>query len=260
MSEEAQNPVEESAIIIKKSVKAAAKEIIEDPATNVKKLIIQHNKPEFILPIYEPVQLKLSGVIDTPLRYLEKRAELIDHKDTTVQIDRDNMTIKLQANEKNHFTDLVGGSLEVHPDFRKFRINSGDQMTPEKLGDFLRMNRSVFETKSEGLTLVAKLKNFTANVNKIVEEKSANNGDRKKIMDQTVAHNLPSAFNIKIGLFKGQEAKVIEVEIVIDSHTLNCSLESPEANEFMDKVKNDAIDEQIAKIRSLAPDILIIEK
>lgn len=254
-----QNPSEESAIAIRKAVKTSAKEVIEENGGSEKVLVIRHDKPQFILPVYEPVKYAASGVIDTVFRYLEKRVELIDQLDTTIKIDREKMSISMVVHDKDHFSENVSGKLSVHPDFEKFNINNGEQKTPEKWGDFFRMNRSFFQSKSENLGLVAKLKGFTANVQKVVEEKMATNGNRKSLMDQVVTHNLPDAFKLNLPLFRGQPAKSIEVEIVIDSQSLDASLESPEANEFMDKVKNEAIDEQIELIKGIAPQVLIIE-
>ncbi len=262
MSEEL-TPDNEKDIVTKKVLKEKGKQIagnlLESTAAE-QVLVIRHDEPLKVLPIYEPVKFTADGVIDTAYRYLKKRVNLIDQLQTTVLVDREKMSINLHSNEKDHYGDKVGGKLSVHPDFIKFTINSGELMKPEKLGDFLRMNRFVFENKTEALKLVTLLKGFTANVNKIVEEKVTSNGDRRKIMDQTVEHNLPPAFYINLPLFKGQAPQRIEVEIVIDSQTLDCRLESPEAQEFMDKVKNEAIDEQIGLIQDVAPNVLIIEK
>lgn len=259
------NTQQENEIIETKAIKVAAKEIVEQLSyeDGERVLVIRHDAPKQVLKLRERELFSAAGVIDTVSRYLEKRVTLIDQLATTVIINRDAMTISLHSNETDYFGDKVKGKLTVHPDFNKFDINTHEEKSPEKLGDFLRMNRSVFVSKTEGLKLVALLKGFEANVNKIVEEKQGNNGDRKKLMDQTVTHNLPEAFKIKIGLFKGQEPKEIEVEIIITvggGGAINCKLESPEAQEFMDQVKNEAIDKEIDKIREIAPNVLIIEE
>lgn len=266
MEENQENPAKENEIIIEKTVKQLAKENAKEllaGSENEKTLVIRHDKATQVLPLRERLLFAAAGVIDSPLRYLQKRVDLIDQLATTILIDRDKMTIELHSNEIDYFGDKVAGKLTVHPDFTRFHINDPDfETTPKKLGDFLRMNRSVFVNKATCLNLVNTLKSFEAKVAAVVEANSANNGNRKQLYEQTVESNIPDKFEITLGLFKGQPAKKIEVEIIleVDGSQITCRLESPEAQQFMDEVKNQAIDDQIEKIKEVAPKVLIIEK
>jgi len=250
--------------ILKEVSKGIAREFF-DPENQAKEhvLVIRHDQPKQELELRERKHFTATGVIDTVTRYLEKRAHLIDHFNTTVFVDRDKMTIGMQSNETDHWGDKITGSLEVHPDFRKFKINTGVQMSTLAWGDFFRMHRAFFVSAEVNMSLVAILKKFEGKIDTTVAEQQENNGNRKNLRELVVSHNIPAAFQLKIGLFKGLEPKLVEVEtkiVVGPSGEILCSLESPEAQEIIERYKNDIFDQEIGLINKLAPNILIIEQ
>ena len=50
----------------------------------------------------EPETIDIHGTIDSPLRWLEKRVELIDQKACHIIVDRNNMEIQLVINETDY--------------------------------------------------------------------------------------------------------------------------------------------------------------
>lgn len=259
-------PQEENKIAEKQTVKAVGKEIagelLESEAAE-RLLIIRHDKPKQELELRERVHFKADGNIDTVSRYLTKRAHLIDHEQTTVLVDREKMSIKITSNETDHWADKLGGKLEVHPDFIKFGINSGKTLTTQQMGDFFRMHRAFFPNESENLKLVTVLKKFEGSVDAKIKEIKENNGNQHVSREVVVSSTVPAAFSLRMGLFKGLEAKTFEVETIItvnNNGSIVVALESPEANEIIEKYKNDVIDTEIAEIEKLAPKVLIIEQ
>lgn len=77
-----------------------------------------------------------------------------------------------------------------------------------------------------------------------------------------VQSNLPPAFTVRLPIFKGTEAEDLEVEIYasVDGRDVSLSLVSPSANDLLEKKRNEVIDEQVAEIRKICPQIVIIEK
>lgn len=259
-------PKAENEIIGKVATKKIAKEIVSELESNEngeRVLVIRHDNPKQELKLQERKHFSATGNIDTVSRYLKKRVGLINQEATTVFIDREEMTIKIQSNETDHWSDKLGGALVVHPDFVKFGINSGVQVSTMKLGDFFRMHRAFFVDPMVNMNLVTVLKKFEGQVDTTIKDFKEANGNANISKEVVVNSNVPAAFHLKIGLFKGLEPKTIEVETVItvaNNGAILVALESPEAQEIIETYKNTVIDTEIAEIEEIAPNVLIIEK
>jgi hypothetical protein len=112
------------------------------------------------------------------------------------------------------------------------------------------------------MDLVTRLKHFTATVNSSIERMSRENGDKTDNFSQVVNSNLPESFKLVIPIFKGRAAETIEVETFarISGREVAFILLSPGANQVTEDIRDKAIDEQIAAIREICPDIAIIEQ
>ena len=105
-------------------------------------------KAQESLPTKEPVKVNISGVISTPFDWLEKRIDLVDQKRANVLVNRESMTITLTVNEDDEYTKgVLKGTVELSDVFKKFNINGNTGWNPNKLGQFLRLNRGVFADK-----------------------------------------------------------------------------------------------------------------
>lgn len=201
----------------------------------------------------------ISGVIDSPVKYLKKRFGIIDALKTHVLVDRDKNSIWLKIDEHNPLLNHIKGSLMVHPMFSKFGINNGDYRTPEELADFFKMNRSFFESEEFAMKLVSTLKNFKAKVKQEVERANDDRGNTLLHQERAVESNLPSSFNLVLPLFKGFDKVSFEVEVYIHPHNLTCTLVSPVANVLIEQIKDSIFDSVIQDIRDVNDDIVIIE-
>ena len=77
----------------------------------------------------------------------------------------------------------------------------------------------------------------------------------------TVQSQLPKSFQVNIQIFRGTPKTVIEVEFdhyVVDGDCM-LQLVSPGANEAVESYRDECIDQVLAKIREIAPEIAIIE-
>lgn len=218
------------------------------------------------LPVKPPVKIDIKGVIGAPVEFLEKRIndpEQITQLLCHVLVDRENMTITLITNEKEEYErGKVVGQLMEHPKFVEFRINSGARWEPNALGQFIKMNRAYFLDKAENMKLVTDLKSFVGRVNSTIEKEKNENGSFKDNYSGVVTSNLPGSFKLNIPLFRGGKSEEIEVEFYanVNGRDFTLQLCSPGAAEAMEKVRDEVIDEQIEKIRTLAPNIAIIEQ
>jgi hypothetical protein len=204
--------------------------------------------------------IDINGILNNPAEWLGKRLKEIDPMQAHVIVNREQLSIRLVTEEKSHYATKIGGALQLHPDFAKFGINSGEYSTAFDMAHFFKMNRSCFENHNEAMNLVAQLQNFKAKVNKALENSDNNRGDRKVLIEQTVKSNLPELFTLNIPIFKGQLKETFQVEVYVRAEDLTCTLVSPQANDLVAQMRDKAIDEVIAKISVLCPEIVILEQ
>jgi hypothetical protein len=174
-------------------------------------------------------------------------------------VNREAMTIILCVDPKGEAPDTVTGSLELHEDFTKFGINSGLEMTTTTLAELFKMNRSAFKDREVAMNLVKELRSFKAKVDKQLEKTVDDRANYNLHKSQAVDSNIPESFYLNVPIFKGQPSRSFQVEININAESLNCSLISPEVNDYISDEKNKIIDEQVEKIEALVPELVIIE-
>lgn len=217
------------------------------------------------LPVKPPVKIKIEGTIGSVREFLKQRIGTTQIEETRCHIifDRDKISIQLIYNEHDEYLrGEVSGKLELNPKFVEFGINSGKVWTPSELGIFLKMNKSFFLDKGENMKLVSELMNFTATVNNKIEKSIKESGDRTDNFSQIANSNLPKAFTVSIPIFKGCSAETIEIETFsqISGRDVAFVLLSPGANQVLEEIRDKVIDEQLSKIREIAPNIAIIEQ
>ena len=210
-----------------------------------------------------PETINITGVLSTPLDWLEKRVDTIDQKTAFILVERDKNAITLTINESDNYTKgTIAGTAELSELFKAFGINSPNAgWTPAKLGQFIRLNRAAFDDKEECMKLVSALKNFSAKAKSEIEKQHDPSGSRAEVYRQTVESNLPKSFNISIPIFKGPEKTTFAVEFdhYLTDGEVFLQLVSPGAKELTDQWRDKAIDIVLDKIREVAPDIAIIE-
>lgn len=176
-----------------------------------------------------------------------------------VKIDKEKGSIEFVEDSGFPWQNEYKGILQEDASFTKFKINTGHEYTPIELSDFIKMNRSAFVSKSEAMKLVSTLANFEADVDNKIQQANDSRGNTNSLRRQIVTSNLPENFHIKVPIFKGHEAIDIEVEIGINPSNLSCTLISPEANDYIQTIKEDLINEEIDMISDKHPTLRIFE-
>lgn len=223
----------------------------------VQMLVIREDAPAIV---HDKNVISVTGVIDSALRYIEKRLSRIDQLSAMIFINRDQLKISLIVDEENHYRATVSGSMKINPDFIKFKINTGESRNTHELAEFIKMNRSFFDSRDAAMNLVTKLRNFTAKVEKELENSINQKGDRKVLVSQVVESNIPESFSLSIPLIQGGKKEKIIVEVVVAPNDYSCTLVSPDAKETLDYLRDTIIDEQIQAIKAIAPEIVMIEQ
>lgn len=211
-----------------------------------------------------PIKTAISGVIGVPVQYLSKRVATgqFTQERSHLIVNREKIKISLVINEDDEYTrGQVDGTLEFHPKFIEFGINTGKVWTPTELGLFFKMNRAFFPDKATNMKLVTDLTNFSATVNNKIERSARESGDRTDNFVQVVNSNLPASFTLSIPIFKGMEAETLEVETFakVDGREVTFVLLSPGANQTLEEIRDAAINNELDQVREIAPEIAIIE-
>lgn len=176
-----------------------------------------------------------------------------------IEVDREKGSIVLTEDAGMESSSTITGILAVDPRFKDFGINGSKSYTTHELADFIRMNRTFFETKEMAMKLVAELRNFKAKVDKDVELSSNDRGDKRMLLAQKIESNIPESFKLDIPIFKGYPAQKITVEVVVDSGDMSCKLISPDASDFIEEFKGKLIDDELDSIRNLHPNLRVFE-
>lgn len=220
-------------------------------------------KAQESLPTKAPESISVSGVISTPFDWLEKRVGTIDQKKANIKVDREAMSIALTINEENSYTkNTITGSVQLAEVFAKFGINNEKKAwEPARLGQFLRINRGVFEEKEKCMVLVSNLKNFTAKAKAEIQKLKDPSGSTADVYKCQVESNLPKSFSVCLSIFKGTAKQRIEVEFdhYLSDGEVYLQLVSPGANELVETFRDTCIDQVLEKIKEIAPDIAILE-
>lgn len=217
------------------------------------------------LPVLEPEKVNINGTIGSIFSFLEKRWNCfgqIDHDHTHIIVNRDNLSMTLVANETDARNKMVvAGKLQLSRQFLAFHINDGYAWDPVQLSQFIKMNRAYFADRDTNMKLVSVFKNFKANVNTEYERDRKENGSYTDNFSQIVNSNMPESFTVALPVFKGTPPQTIEVETfaTIDGRDVTVQLISPGAQQVVEETRDAIIDEQIAAIREIAPEIPFIE-
>ena len=217
------------------------------------------------LPVLEPEKVNINGTIGSIFSFLEKRWNCngqIDHEHTHIIVNRDKLLMTLVANETDARNKMVvAGSLHLSRQFLAFHINDGVAWEPIALSQFIKMNRAYFADRDINMKLVSMFKNFKAKVNTDYERDRKENGSYTDNYSQIVNSNMPESFTVVLPVFKGTPPQTIEVETfaTIDGRDVTVQLISPGAQQIVEETRDAIIDEQIAAIREIAPEIPFIE-
>lgn len=212
------------------------------------------------LPLKEPKYVSIHGTIDAPARWVEKRKDDIVSADAHILVDRDHMTITLNTDENNFYSDQIVGTLTLSTEMQEFGINTGEYMSCFDMADRIKQLRTYFETQQDAMKLVTELRNFKAKIDKELELSDDKRGNQKIMRAQTVESNLPKSFNVNMPIFKGTEKRTFEVEVEINPNDLSCTLVSPDAHDIVVQERDNQMDAVLGRIGDAAPNIVIIEQ
>ena len=239
-------------------VKDTIIEVIAEKFPSEIKIFYQENLAEVI---HEENAVKFDGVISSPLTWLTKRINDIDQKSSHIIVEREKLSIELITEERNHFKNVVSGSMKYDTTFKTFAINTETFRTNKDWAALFKKHKYAFESLLKANELIKSLLNFKAKVEKEYEEGKDNKGNITDNFKRTVlANSLPEEFELKLPIFKGQTAIIIPCVFEVNDNDLSLSLWSDFVQVEVNKARDETIDTILGDIREIAPEIVIFEK
>jgi len=232
------------------------------------KLVLAEEQKELVvregnaLPVKEPVKISILGIISTVTTFIKYRLNVITPMVDTchILVNRVKMTISLVIDECNHYSGFVSGKLSMNPDFLSFGINTGKSWSHKDLAEFIKMNRSCFADREVASVLAADLSKLKVKVETEVEKSDDNRANVVASLRQTVIENtIPESFYLNMPIFQGKNKVSFPVSLYIDAMSYQIKLVSPDAKELVDDMKDEAIGEELEKIKEILPEIVIME-
>lgn len=221
------------------------------------KVVVLHGAAE---PVYHLKGIAVKeGSISSVLEYLSKAVvDPVKIQNSKLEFCYDKLYLNLVYDARDRNPDVVEGMLKLHPDLLKFNINSGKGYSTFELADFIKMNRHYFENKEYAMKLVSELRNFEGKVNRDLEAKADDRGNKRALINQVVESNIPSGFFLELPVFVGQEKTRLEIEVNINA-SFECSLISPDLKQLIDLESKNILGQQINKIKELHPELRVFE-
>lgn len=205
--------------------------------------------------IYPPRKVNISGNIQAPSEYFNKRAPQIADKLhlTHVVVDVENLTINLVINETSEFAEYVSGKLEHLKEFVDFGINRQKKYGIQELYKMLKLKRAYFQRREDHATILEQLRKFEAKTE--IEFQSMNDFKGATAMKkiETCKTNLTYNFVLSIPIFKGFEAATFPVEIEFEPHDggIICWLVSQDLAELEIKNRDEIMTKEIEQFKSV---------
>lgn len=211
-------------------------------------IILEGKAPEQ----YNPQPVSISGNIDAPSLFIEKRKDTFDALKSYAKVSKTEGRIQLIVNEQsvvNKYT--VEGLLKIGKAFDKIGINTPKSYEPNELSAKLRLLRSLFPSHQEHMTIVTTLRNLVANVSQKLQENNDLRGNIGLTFKQIVTSNMPETFTMCLPLIEGQEPVSIQIEVILEAKgtDITCFLESVNGAELIDQIKEKLISEEVEKIK-----------
>lgn len=175
-------------------------------------------------------------------------------KDSHIIVNRDEKSITLFQNVSDPYTTRkVEGSLKFTKAYEAWEINSMKYRSNKNLAEFIKMNRSCFESREVADKLVYNLLNLKVKVDKERESSTDNKGSMAEAISQRViSSTIPETIIVNMRIFTGQEPVTFKIELYVHPSTFDVCLISPEAKEIEDAVVNTAIDNELELISEIA--------
>lgn len=215
-------------------------------------LVIRHgNAPD----IEKTEGIAIVGQMGSCMEYAEKRPP---KGDTHIVVNREQgkITMTCNTNLPPSQQDVIQDTITIEPHFQELGLNGKKVWDANSLGLLFKRRRKYFPVIAENAKLVTELLTFRANVETAMEQVKDNSARRyKTAVEKVVNSGLPTQFKLHMPIVKGLPAEQFTVEIVLEPKdgTVAIYLDSIEAEEMLDELRNAAINAEVKELQKRYP-------
>ena len=182
------------------------------------------------LPLKEPRQLSLSGIITTVGDFVYKRVLEFEKLQANVVANYPSRSITLCINEESAYFGIVKGQLSIHPELAKLGINEETMYDEKQLFKKLNFFQRWFKNKEQHSELMSKLQKFKVKVNQVFTNSDDYKGAAAIEKLTNIEHDISLEFALVMPLFAGGENFEFKVNI-------NVSLKNGEVTFWLESVE-----------------------
>lgn len=224
---------------------------------NIKQItILEGEAPEQ----FNPEAIVLKGIISAPADFIEQRADTFNPEKSHAIVEKTNGQIILVINEQSVTEKYtIRGVIQKGKKISDLGINTGKIYSPKDLSRRFRLERSLFNSATDHLTLITELRNFDATIKNKVDEEDDLRGNTKNALIREVESNIPEEFDLRLPVIEGEDEEIIEVSIMLEisGSRIFCSLESVDAEEIYENRSEELIEKEVERLKGKTT---IIEK
>lgn len=249
---------------------------------NGNELILREGKAADPLPQREPNRIRIEGDIRTVGNYVAARTseaieavadkevtdyvavdpglQAIDRTRAVLTVDRRERWMRLELDPENYYGVVVTGKLEPAPELTAFGINAGRMYKREELVKLLKFNSVFFADRGKHMEVIAGLMKVRVKTEAEINAHNDNRGNKGAGYEQKVVQDdgLLKRFDLKIPIYKGEEAMTFDVEVCFDvsGGLLEFWLESVRLRELELELVNSIIDKELER----CPGLLVVNR
>jgi hypothetical protein len=199
--------------------------------------------PDILLPR----TIDVDGAISNPGIFAISRGEELKANKVKCYVKIADTQIILVVDERKNNFDLIQGKLVSNPDIDAFGINTENTMSLNKFAEFLRFRKRYLVMDNKDV-FINKFKNFETKVQTSVKQSKDDKGNYSSHVDRLVdAGHIPTEFDLKIPIFKGESDCKIKVYILfqIRNQEIEIALASEELVELEISERENIISDQV---------------
>lgn len=239
-------------------LKDATKEIIKEFVSE-KLFYSQEEANEMVLrigdamPIEIPKGLKITGAINAPSAFWDKRKGDNNPQKCHVTFDKTSGRITLNVNETTNEGHSITGQIEQNPDLVGMRINQNKMFHCKELMDHLKFNRVLFKEVAENTKIVTALQKYKTTIINDQEMSDDHRGKSNNVNNFEVKHDFQESFTLKCPIFKAGNEKTFRVDICLSATDGGVVfwLESRELKEIESTERWELIDKELKNFEEL---------
>lgn len=216
--------------------------------------VLEGPAQKFLDPV-DPIEkgiLDLTGHVGTIYNFLSRRNHLFKPDECHIRVEANAMHFKgNECDDHNEYATIIRSKITETGKFQNLAVNSDKSFEALELAGYLRRRKNMFINPEQFDKVFTALSSFKAEIKRQVETANDKTGNYVNSIQQTVTHNMPRKFDLKVQIFEQTYPVQIEIEVDVNPNDLSCSLMSFDLDEKYETLRESLfegeLDQEIAE-------------